>query len=104
MLQCVLIRCSDVVFLTRKTGVVWFCCSQKSGESVNLCTVLRVPENGFSWGSLLMLDSEVFDFKDLKTILRVWRVCVKVGKGSAYDCCHLDVPPRKCKWLGIGGF
>lgn len=54
--------------------------------------------------SVHALIAHVLDFKDLKTILRVWRVCVKVGKGSTYGCCHLDVPPRKCKWLGTGGF
>lgn len=54
--------------------------------------------------SVHALIADELDFKDLKTILKVWRFCVKVGKGSAYDCCHLDVPPRKCKWSGIGGF
>lgn len=55
LLQCVLMYCSDVVPLTRETRVVWICCSQKFGESLNLCTVLRVPENGSYQGSLFML-------------------------------------------------
>lgn len=52
--------------------------------------------------SVHALIAEMLGFKCLKT--RFWRVCTKMGKGGAYEYCHLDVPPRKCKWLGMGGF
>lgn len=78
---------SDVVLLTRETGVGWICCSQKFG---GIPESLHRFESAIKWFlpglSVHALIAQVLDFKGLKTILRVWRICVKAGKGNAYDC------------------
>lgn len=113
LLQCVLLSgifkypARAVVPLARKTVEFYgsACCPQQFGKSVNLFTNLRAPEEDSYGGSLFRpLAVMVLGFKALKMLLRICRVCVKVGNESSCSCCPLYVPCRSCKKFGIGGF
>lgn len=68
----------------KKTGALWIWCPQKFGESFHCFESSREWFLPGTSGHALV--AGVLGFKALKAILRICRVCVKVGKGSSCNC------------------